>query len=125
MTLDPVQTADSAQPDRRSRPRTNVPSLEIRCDGELYVTDDWGLGGCRISNYTGQLRPGTSVLIELYLNIDHDHEGLPVRAEVVRFEPDNNNALALCFVNLNAQDIVDFCNIVDEGIGNEVSKLIT
>ena len=124
MTLDSAQTASMAQSDRRSSPRTNVPSIEIRCDGDLYVTEDWGLGGCRISNYKGQWRPGTSALIELYLNIDQDHEGLPIRVEVVRFEPENNNALALCFVNLSADDIVDFCNTVDESMGAEVSKLV-
>jgi len=124
MSLDSAQNAGMAQPDRRTSPRTNVPSIEIRCDGDLYITEDWGLGGCRISNYQGQWRPGTSALIELYLNIDHDHEGLPVRAEVVRFDPEHNNSLALCFVNLSAEDIIDFCDTVEEGLGAEVAKLI-
>ena len=124
MTLDPAQKATMAQPERRSRPRTRVPSIEVRCDDGLYVTDDWGLGGCRFSNYTGEWRPGTSTFVELFLNIDQDHEGLPVKAEVVRFEPENNNALAMCFVGLGAQNIVDFCNRVDSNLGAQVAQAI-
>ena len=113
MSTIPAKADGNPQADRRSKPRTSVASIKIRCDGDVFVPDDWGLGGCRISNYSGQLRPGTTVLIELFLNVVHEHDGLPIKAEVLRFEPENNNALALCFTDLSARDIADFCDTVD------------
>ncbi len=124
MSSNPAEAHEQLQKKRRTTQRTSVPSIKIRCDGEIYVPDDWGLGGCRISNYSGQLRPGTTVLVELFLNVVHEHDGLPVKAEVVRFEPDNNNILAFCFADLSARDIVDFCDTVDENLSAEVRKII-
>jgi hypothetical protein len=114
------EKAEQSRPNQRRNPRTRVPSIKIRCDSKLYVPQNWGLGGCLISNYNGQLRPGTTVLIELFLNVVHEHDGLPVKAEVVRFDPDDNSALALRFADLSAQDIIDFCEAVDENLSAEV-----
>ena len=124
MSSIPAKADGNPQTNRRSKPRTSVASIKIRCDGEIYVPDDWGLGGCRIPNYSGQLRPGTTVLIELFLNVVHEHDGLPIKAEVLRFEPENNNALALCFTDLSARDIADFCDTVDQKLSAEMKDVI-
>ncbi len=125
MASSSTQNASDVHANRRSTPRTSAPSIKVRCDGGLYVPDNWGLGGCLISNYKGQLRPGTSVLIELFLNVVHEHDGLPVRAEIVRYEPDNNNALAFRFESLSAGELIDFCDIIDESLSAEVLKAIS
>ena len=124
MTAESKGTDQGNRTERRGRSRTDVPSVHLRCDGDVYVADNWGLGGARISGYTGRWRPGTTVLVELFLNVVHEHDALPIKAEVVRFEPENNNTLAFRFIDLTAQDIVDFCNIVDESLGLEVAKAL-
>ncbi len=124
MTSNLEQKTGEAQPNRRSKPRTTVPCIKIRCENELYVPEDWGLGGCRIANYEGQLRPGTTVLIEMFLNVVHEHDGLPVKAEVVRFEPENNNSLALFFADLSARDIEDFCEASGKNFPAELMEVM-
>lgn len=127
MNMDPARNNKSdeqAYENRRRHRRTTVPLIEVRCDDDTHRAADWSLGGCRICGYNGQWRPGTAVLVELFLNIDHGHDGLPVRAEVVRFEPDNDNTLALCFQGLTARDIIEFCDLIDEDISAEVAALI-
>lgn len=108
-----TQNAGDPTSERRSTPRTKEPSIVVRCDGQDYAAVDLGLGGCRFFDYEGDLRPGESTLIELFLPIGNQQKGLPVRAEVVRFDPDQNNALALCFVNLSPERFMNFCDAVN------------
>lgn len=114
MTSQTAHISEDAQSDRRGMNRSELPFVKLICDGVSYVPDNWSLGGCLITQYSGKLRPGTSVLVELFLNIDHEHDGLPVRAEIVRYEPDNDHALALRFEDLNAQKILEYCNLAEE-----------
>ena len=114
MTTNPVEKETQSPASQRASARTSIRSIKIRCDGEVYVPADWGLGGCRIAGYRGDLRPGTTVLLELFLNVVHEHDGLPVKAEVVRFDAEHDNSLAFRFIDLTAQDIFEFCGPVDE-----------
>jgi len=113
MTNSNAKALDDTQEERRGHKRTIAPTFKIRCDGQIYVPDDWSLGGCRISGYKGELLPGTIILIEVFLNVVHEHDALPVKAEVVRREPEHDNALALKFLDLNADDILTYCDMIE------------
>lgn len=113
MTNSKAEVFEASQTERRGHERTIAPTFKIRCDGQIYVPDDWSLGGCRISGYKGDLLPGTVILIEVFLNVVHEHDALPVRAEVVRREPENDNALALEFLDLSADDILAYCDMIE------------
>jgi len=114
MALDSPKTSETTEADRRNSARTSVPSIEIRCDGDMYKVKDWSVGGCQFENYTGELRPGDAVLVDFYLLGFHHCDGLPIKAEVIRFESENNNSLALKFLELNAQAIMNYCDSVEK-----------
>ena len=115
-----AQAAQSPHDDRRRSRRSEAPLIQIRCEGECYVPANWSLGGCLITGYEGPLRSGASVDVELLLNVDHAHEGLPLGAEVLRYESENK-ALALRFYHLDAADIWDFCSSVDAALADELA----
>jgi len=116
-TIKPSEVLDATKPDRRDTLRTRVPSIEIQCDGNMYIVKDWSFGGCQIDNFSGELRPGNTISLELYLLGFHDCDCLPIEAEVIRFEPDNNNALTVKFLDLNAQAIMSYCDNVEKNLG--------
>ncbi len=117
MKPETIQSVDATKPDQRNSPRTATPSFEIQCENQFYSVEDWGLGGCKIANYEGQLRPGGTVPIELFVLGCHEFDGLPIEAEVLRFEPGENNALALKFDGLTAQTIMAYCDGIEERLG--------
>ena len=113
MAKSPMQSAETPDTDRRRRktPRTEVPSIEVEISGERHYTKNWSLGGCLVAKYTGSARPGDGLEATLFLRIGREHQGLLVRAEVVRYRTDQDNALALRFLDL---DIKRFGKLVDE-----------
>lgn len=119
MTAAIKEVVQAVQLERRGKPRTSVPSITLRIDGKSYVPDDWGLKGCRIPGYQGPLRPGDQTGLDLFLNVDHDHDGLAIHGRVVRSEA-SNNTLAIEFFDLSAQDIIAFCDVVDAKLGAEL-----
>lgn len=121
MVLSSAPVVDTTNQNRRKSPRTKVPSIEIEVGGIRYVSEDWGLGGCRVSSYTGHLRSGDTVGIKLFLKIGREHQGLVVKAEVVRFDQEQNNALAFRFVDLDAEDMKNFCKSVEAELRGQVS----
>ena len=113
------QGTQTSRLERRNYPRVRVPSVHIRCDAEMYVVNDWSYGGCQFDKYTGCMRPGDRVSLELYMHDFHEVEGMPIEAAVMRFEPDDNNALALKFLDLTPQTILDYCDSVEKSVPND------
>lgn len=114
MPIASAQRGKPAKSNKRRGTRTHVPSVELRLDGARHVCSDWGLGGCRISGYSGPLRPGDKTVVELYLRLGREHKGLRVDAHVLRYEPDPDDGLALRFEGLNADVFTAFCRAVEE-----------
>lgn len=125
MTLESSKNTETNKSERRDSSRTTAPSIEIKCEGDMYVIKDWSFGGCQFENYSGKLRSGDTVLLDLFLLGFHDREGLPITAEVIRFEQDNNQSLALKFLDLNAQTILNYCDSVEKSLGDRVRKANT
>lgn len=86
------------------------------------MVDDWSVEGCRIVNYDGPLRPGRIAIVDILLFVDHGSESLPAIAEVVRFEPENNNALALHYRELRPRDFKDYCDRVEDYLAAQVDE---
>lgn len=122
MVAQSAQVAKKAKPDRRRAVRAKVPTIKLRSDGEVYTVVDWSWAGCLVTGYRGELRPGSSTIVELLLFVDQELEGLPALAQVVRFEPQNNNALALHFTRLKPQDFLSYCDSVGEFIAARVDE---
>ena len=113
------QNAQSTKSDRRSSTRLCEPLFEIRCDGELYMVNNWSFSGCKIENYSGKLRPGHFVSFEMYLLGFHDFEGLSIQSEVMRFEPENGHALAIKFSDLSVEAVLDYCDRMERSAPND------
>jgi len=122
LTEDLSNADEIAKKDRRRSSRVLAPTIEILCDGDMYVVHNWGIGGCQFSNYTGYLRPDDLLMLELYLLGFREFESLSIKAKVLRYDPENENTLALQFLDLSAQTILDYCDSVEKSGGDQVSK---
>ena len=111
-----VADTDTAASNRRRSVRTQEPSIEVRCEGDIYGVIDWSFGGCQIDNYSGYLRPGDQVSLGVYLLGFHDCDCLSLLAEVTRFVPEENNALALEFKDFTARKFMSYCDRVENYI---------
>ena len=84
----------------------------MEIDGQEFVTVDWGLGGCRIGNYQGSLRPRDETKLTFYLNVASlSHKGITVFAEMVRIGDDKSAAFR--FINLEVQDVKYLCEMLE------------
>jgi hypothetical protein len=115
-----IDAYEAATENRRRKLRTHVPSIEVMLDEDKYVCDDWGLGGCRITNYKGDLQPGDTAVVELFRRIGHEHTGLCLNVEVLRIEPEENNTVALRFEGLTGKLLSDFCRSVESELRERV-----
>lgn len=116
MNAEASQISAETIDNRRGSPRTILPTIEVRIDGAFYSVEDWSLGGCRLVGYEGDLQPGSMAAIGVFLRGCREHEGMAVEAEVMRFEAGNDNALALKFVDLQAKDIMAYCDAVEKSM---------
>ncbi len=123
MTTGSAKQAERSWQSRRRGLRTHVPSIEIEIAGERHACTDWSLGGCRIVHYEGDLRPGDRISVSMYLRIGRAHDGLSVEAEILRYEPDEENGLAMRFDGVDGNTMTEFCRAVEVELREEeVSK---
>ena len=118
--IEPTRTLEdgAAKPYRRATTRTTVPALKVEIEGQKFVTVDWSIGGCRISNYQGPLCPRDQTKLTLYLNVESlSDKGVTVSAETVRIGDDKSAAFR--FVNLDVQDIKYLCYMLETEINKD------
>lgn len=112
--IEPPRTREdgTATPYQRATTRTSVPALKVEIAGQKFVTVDWSIGGCRIGNYQGSLRPRDETKLTLYLNVASlSQKGITVSAEMVRIGDDESAAFR--FINLDVQDIKYLCEMLE------------
>lgn len=121
-----ASAVEESAPERRARLRSLIPSIDVEVEEMRYTCSDWGFGGCLLSGYAGELRPGDLARIRLFLSIRPEHEGLSLAAEAVRFEPDRGNALALRFYGLEPPVLAAFCRRVERDLRarGEISEAV-
>jgi len=78
------------QKDRRGHPRLYDPPLKLTIEKKEYLTDDWSMSGCRISNYLGDYSEDDHV--EVY-QLNPPGRLKYFSAEVVWRAPDNSVGL--------------------------------
>ncbi len=102
---------------RRRTVRIDRPTIEIEIKGARYKAKDWGVGGCRLAGYQGDLQLGQEVQAALYFPVPCVRQGQFVNAEVVRIvraKTAEDCQLALKFNGFSAQDLAEFSAVLDQ-----------
>ncbi len=73
---------------RRRDRRVMMPEVQVMLEGEMFLTDDWSLGGFSVAPYEGSLVPGDLVTVEILIAVEDDTFTVSAEAEVVRVETD-------------------------------------
>ena len=91
-----VGTSKSYQ--RRNK-RVEVPAIQISFRGQRFHTDDWGLGGFRISDFQGEMHKNEEfTIVGIWAGDDDDIISLHIDCRAVRR---NGPKLSAAFVTLN------------------------
>ena len=90
-----------SKPYQRRNKRVEVPAIQISFRGRRFHTDDWSLGGFRISDFQGEMRKNEEFIVDgIWAGDDDDLISVCINCRAVRR---NGPKLSAAFVTLNAE----------------------
>ena len=91
--------------ERRRNARPKLPPIRLKFGGEPYKTTEWTLGGFMVEGYIGKHSVGSTIAVDIYIDIDRDTIHHTVYAEIARIDR-YDRKLAAQFVELDP-DVLD------------------
>ncbi len=92
--------------ERRRNSRPNVPPIRLKFGGEPYKTTEWTLGGFMVDGYIDTHSVGSTIAVDLFIEIGKETIKHSVYAEVARIDR-HERQLAAQFVDLDPE-VLDF-----------------
>ena len=92
--------------ERRRNSRPNLPPIRLKFGGEPYKTTEWTLGGFMVDGYIDKHTVGSTIAVDLFIEIGKETIKHSVYAEVARIDR-HERQLAAQFVDLDPE-ILDF-----------------
>ena len=91
--------------ERRKNSRPKLSPIRLKFGGIAYETTEWTLGGFMVEAYGGEHRPGSTISVEIFIDVDKETIKHSAFAEVARVD-NRQGILAATFVELEA-DVLD------------------
>ena len=92
--------------ERRRDSRPKLPPIRLKFGGEPYKTTEWTLGGFMVDGYIDTHSVGSTIAVDLFIEIGKETIKHSVYAEVARIDR-HERQLAAQFVDLNPE-VLDF-----------------
>ena len=92
--------------ERRRNSRPKLPPIRLKFGGEPYTTTEWTLGGFMVDGYIADHSVGSTIAVDLFIDIDKQTIQHSVYAEIARIDR-NERKLAAEFIELEGE-VLDF-----------------
>jgi len=92
--------------ERRRNARPKLSPIRLKFGGEPYKTTEWTLGGFMVEGYIGKHSAGSTIAVDIYIDIDRDTIHHSVFAEIARIDR-HDRKLAAQFVELEPEVLDD------------------
>ena len=88
--------------ERRKNSRPKLSPIRLKFGGIAYETNEWTLGGFLIEAYRGEYRVGSTISVEIFIDIDKETIKHTVYCEVARVD-NREGKLAATFIELEPE----------------------